>query len=480
MSTAKQDRNKPTGSPTSAEGTGVASQGEKPKRQHGTEFRMRDQLIYHVNLATSKKRLCIPKSIMKEVFKLAHYDTFHMGYHRTFNAIVEGLYIRRLAHHLKQYIAFCPQCRMNQTARHQPYGSMVAITSPPTPFHTICMDFIVALPASEPEHFNSILTVTDKFSKAKLLISGQKSMNASEWAARLLDYLRLCNWGIPRATISDRDQKFRLELWRELFKQLKVELLVSTAYHPQTDGLSECSNQTVEIALRYLITSHPDTAWHKSLPAMQSILMNAVVSTTGMSPNQILYRYPTRDSIALLSKESKPIAREEQQTVFRQEAANAICFANAKAKLRYDRSHKLIELNKGDKVYLQLHRGYTLPEASNKKLSNQRVGPFEVVERIRQLTYKLKLPPIMRIYPVVLIAQLEPAEGADPYNRERPHHPEPVEMEEATPDKLGNQKKKGGSTLDTNTYEVEQIIGKRTRKYGRGQAKTEYRVKWLG
>ena len=309
--TAKQGRNKPTGLPTSGEGTEVASQGKKPKRQHDTKFRMQDQLIYHVDLATSKERLCIPKSIMKEVFKLAHDNTFHMGYHRTFNAIVEGLYIRQLAHHLKQYIAFCLQCRVNQTARHQLYGSMVAITSPPTPFHTICTDFIVALPASGPEHFNSILTVTDKFSKAKLLIPGRKSMNASEWAAQLLDYLRLCNWGIPRATISNRDPKFCSELWKKLFKQLKVELLVSTAYHLQTDGLSERTNQTVEIALRYLITSHPDTAWHKSLPAMQSILMNAVVSTTGMSPNQIFYGYLTRDSIALLSEESKPIARED-------------------------------------------------------------------------------------------------------------------------------------------------------------------------
>ena len=85
----------------------------------------------------------------------------------------------------------------------------------------------------------------------------------------------------------------------------------------------------------------------------------------------------------------------------------------------------------------------------------------------------------MRIHPVVSVAQLEPEEGADLYNKERPHYLGPVERKEATPDKLGNQKKKGRSTSDINTYEVERIIGKRTRKYGRGQAKTEYRVKWL-
>ena len=126
---------------------------------------------------------------------------------------------------------------------------MVAIALPALPFHTICIDFIVALPQSGPNSYNSILTVTDKFSKSKLLIPGREDFSAKDWASRLLDYLRLCNWGIPTATISDRDLKFGSELWRELFRLLEVDLLVSTAYHPQTDGLSERTNQTVEIAL---------------------------------------------------------------------------------------------------------------------------------------------------------------------------------------------------------------------------------------
>ena len=178
------------------------------KDQHGTKFEMHSELIYHVDLASEKRQLCIPKSLIKEIFKLAHNDAFHMGYHRVFNTIVEGLYIRRLAHHLKQYITFCLQCRLNQTTQHAPYGSIVSITSPSLPFHTICMDFILALPSSGPQCYNSILTVTDKFSKGKVLIPGRENMSAKEWATKLLDYLRLCNWGIPKATISDRDVKF--------------------------------------------------------------------------------------------------------------------------------------------------------------------------------------------------------------------------------------------------------------------------------
>lgn len=164
---------------------------------------MRNNLIFHVNASLGKERLCIPKAMMGEIFKIAHDDMFHMRYHRTFNAIVKSLYIRRLAHHLKKYVECCPQCRLNCTARHAPYGSMMAITLPALLFYTICIDFIVALPPAGMAQFNSILTVMDKFSKAKLLIPRRDNMSARDWAVQLLDYLRLCNWGIPKATISD-------------------------------------------------------------------------------------------------------------------------------------------------------------------------------------------------------------------------------------------------------------------------------------
>lgn len=452
---------------------------DKKGKIHGASFQMRRQLIFHVDASTGKARLCIPKAIMGEVFKIAHDNAFHMGYHRTFNAIVEGLYIRRLAHHLKKYIDCCPQCRLNRTTRHAPYGSMVAITSPALPFHTICMDFIVALLTSGTARYNSILTVTDKFSKAKLLIPGRDDMSAKDWAVQLLDYLRLCNWGIPNATISDRDPKFRSELWRELFRSLGVDLLVSTSYHPQTDGLSEQTNQSVEIALQYLISFNPNTDWHESLPALQLAFMNSQSTATGASPNEILYGHMTRDELNVLDLNTGSIARDDQQVLFRREAADALDFANARAKLRYDRSHTHLEFKVGDKAYLRLHRGYALPDMPNKKLSNQRAGPFEIIQRVSELAYKLKLPAVMRIYPVVLIAQLEPAETDDLFDRKRPDHPGPVEMEgaEATDSK---SKEAHNGTQSEEVYEVEQILDKRLRKYGKSRPRTEYRVKWVG
>ena len=206
--------------------------------------------------------------------------------------------------------------------------------------------------------------------------------------------------------------------------------------------------------------------------------MNSLINTTGATPNQILYGLFTRDALSTLNRQYKHIAREDQRELFRLEAADAIDFANARAKLRYNKSHKKLEFNIGDRAYLRLHRGYTLPNMSNKKLSNQRVGPFEVTQRVGKLAYRLKLPPIMKIHPVVLVAQLVPAEGPDPYERPRPSHPGPVKMEGNSPTKASNGTCAGSNA--NKVYEVERVVSKRRQRYRRSEPRTEYQVKWVG
>ena len=149
--------------------------------------------------------------------------------------------------------------------------------TPDTLFHCLAMDFVVTLPG-----FNdALLTVTCKFLRKIQLIAGKTAHTAEQWLGLLLDRLLLTDWGIPKAIISDRDSKFLSEFWRNMFKRLGCDLLFSSAYHPQTDGLSERSFQTVEIALRYLIMENLDLDWNTALPALQAKLNNSVNASTG-------------------------------------------------------------------------------------------------------------------------------------------------------------------------------------------------------
>jgi hypothetical protein len=77
------------------------------------KFERRNNLIYHLNRFTSKVRLCIFKSLIKDIFRMTHDDFMHVDFHRVFATIFETIYIRRLAHRLKQYIVYYSKCLLN-------------------------------------------------------------------------------------------------------------------------------------------------------------------------------------------------------------------------------------------------------------------------------------------------------------------------------------------------------------------------------
>ena len=259
--------------------------------------------------------------------------------------LISERYIRGLTNQLREFIRHCPECHVLQTRRHQPYGSLSPIESPPVPFHTLTLDFILALPGS-PEGFDTILSVTDKFTKRITCIPGKNTWSAERWAEALLDRLEVADWGIPKAMISDRDRKFLGELWRALFKRLDVALLYSTAYHPQTDGSSERTNQTVEIAMRFYVnTLREKSSWPKILPRIQALLNNSSSSTTGHTPNELAYGFTPNTALDLLVPAP---GKALGFLIARDAAKDAIDFANINSKHHYDRNHQPMFLKVGD------------------------------------------------------------------------------------------------------------------------------------
>lgn len=157
------------------------------------DFELREGLIFHVDKSTSQRKLCIPKSIEKEVFNMGHDQNAHAGLDQALLHISETLYIWKLRNYLRAYISHCPECQLNQIRCHFPYGSLNPISTPNILFHTIAMDFILALPVKGPEHYNALLTVLCKFSKARIFIPGRDDYSAADWAIFLVTYLCFCN-----------------------------------------------------------------------------------------------------------------------------------------------------------------------------------------------------------------------------------------------------------------------------------------------
>ena len=104
------------------------------------------------------------------------------------------------------------------------------------PCEEIAMDFVGELPVSE--GFNVNLVVTSRFTKVQDYIPAKTTWTAENDAdSYIKDIWKL--HGLLRHITSDRGPQFALKFLKELNQKLNINLCLSTAYHPQTDGLSE-------------------------------------------------------------------------------------------------------------------------------------------------------------------------------------------------------------------------------------------------
>ena len=310
--------------------------------------------LYHVNKITNVHRLCISPSVAPDILAVAH-GKGHPGFSSCYEIISRSWYVRGLTKLLQAFIRHCPQCLALQTRRHAPYGSLQPIESPPVPFFTLTLDFVLTLPLLKESH-NAIMLVTCKFSKRVTLIEGADTWSAEQWAHVFFNRLDLIDWGLLGELITDRDPKFLSKFWTPLFKKLEVKLLYSTVYHPQTDRSSERTNQTVEIALRFFVHAMEDLSrWPKVLSKIQSLLNNSSSSTTGKTPNEVAYGFSPRRPLDLYVTVTRP-----DTYVARTEAADAISFAFVNHKKYYDRSHQPLFMKVGDWAMLKLHKGYSI------------------------------------------------------------------------------------------------------------------------
>src|SRR5438045_9203015 len=137
--------------------------------------------------------------------------------------------IMTLSKHLREYICHCPECEVYQTCHHRPFSSMQPIKAPPVPFHTISIDFILALLKASSGH-DTLLVVTCKFSKRVTLIPGLRTWAAKHWAKAIMTWLLDVDWGIPKVVISDQHPKFLAELWVAVVQEMTMTLLYAPTY----------------------------------------------------------------------------------------------------------------------------------------------------------------------------------------------------------------------------------------------------------
>ncbi|XP_040953670.1 uncharacterized protein, partial [Gossypium hirsutum] len=294
-------------------------------------------------------KLCIPQGSVREVLIEESHSGGLMGHFRvakTLAMLNEHFFWPKMRRDVERFCNRCIACKRAKS-RIKPHGLYKPLPIPETPWSDISMDFVLGLPRSKNGR-DSIFVVVDRFSKMAHFIACHKTDDAVNIANLFFkEVVRL--HGMPRTIVSDRDAKFLSHFWRTLWGRLGTKLLFSTTCHPQTDGQTEVVNRILSTLLRAIIRKILK-AWEECLPHVEFAYNRAIHSATKFSPFEIVYGFNPLTPFDLMPLHSNQFP--------------------------------------GDWVWLHM-RKERFPMQRRSKLLPRGDGPFQVLERINDNSYKL-------------------------------------------------------------------------------------------
>ena len=378
-------------------------------------------------------RLYVPKwsNMRKELIKECHDSLWagHPGMKRT-HALIKAIYYwPQMRDDIEAYVRTCLVCQQDKSEQQAPGGLLEPLPIPERPWESVSMDFITTLPKSE--SFGSIIVVVDRFSKYATFIPISADCNVDETARLFLKHI-VKLWGIPSNIVSDRDPRFTGRFWTELFKLLGSDLNFSTSFHPQSDGQTERVNALLELYLRHFVSAN-QRDWAKLLDVAQFSYNLQRSESTGKSPFEIVMGQQPLTPHALASRyEGKSPAAFKFAKAWHEQTELARAQLNKAAKRMKkwaDKKRRLVEYQEGDLVMMKLlPRQYKSFRKFHKGLVRKYEGPFPVLKKVGKVSYKLQLPPKLKIYPVLHASMLKPfhADEEDPTRGESKRAPTAV------------------------------------------------------
>ena len=158
----------------------------------------------------------------------------------------------------------------------------------------IAMDFVTGLPKTTKSH-DGIWVVIDRLTKSAHFIPIRMTFSLEQLADLYVqEIVRL--YGVLKSIVSDRDARFTSKFWRSVQRAMGTKLNFSTAFHPQTDGQSERTIQTLEDMLRACVLDFGGS-WNQHLPLIEFSYNNNYQATIGMTPYEALYGRKCRSPV---------------------------------------------------------------------------------------------------------------------------------------------------------------------------------------
>ena len=437
------------------------------------KFVLEDGLLYRQGHG-SERRLCIPSLLTPDILTDAHDAQAgggHNGVEKTVDTVSSRFYWPRMFESVRTWIRGCATCLRVKPNNHVPAGLLSPLEVPVARGDRVNIDFVTKLPSSQ-SGMDTIVTIIDGLSKrVRWFAAKEADLTAERFAEMFLDnYVR--HRGMPGSIVSDRDVRFTSAFWTQLTKLLGTRTKFSTAFHPQTDGLAEKANGTVQTFLRAYASDNLQK-WDRHLALAEFTYNSSKHKVTGLSPFEVDIGYVPRLPLDFLAdSSSRKITRHPNAAATAHEFAQALKTRVRAIRDRLEAAQDaMVEIanrkrqphsfKTGDRVFLDtsnLPIGYANVSSSSRKLQHRFAGPFQLGEQFGENAFRLAdLPSHWRVHDVFNVDRFR-LDTSDPGRMQQPPPP------------LRSTAKKG------NEWELQEILQHR----GKTMHDLEYEVKWVG
>ena len=329
------------------------------------------------------------------ILQEAHSSKYsvHPGADKMYQDLKANYWWIGLKKSVAEHVAKCLTCAQVKAEHQKPSGLLQQPEIPKWKWEMVTMDFITKLPKTKKGN-DTIWVIVDRLTKSAHFLPIKETYSSDMLAQLYVDKIVALH-GIPISIISDRDTRYTSHFWKSFQQSLGTRLNFSTAYHPQTDGQSERTIQTLEDMLRACAIDLGGS-WDKNLPLIEFSYNNSYHSSIKAAPFEALYGRKCRSPICWA--EVGDVQLSGPDIVF--ETTDKIVQIRDRLKAARDRQksyadpkRKDFHFDVGDKVLLKVSPWKGVMRFGKKgKLSPRYIGPFEIIERVGAVAYKLNLP----------------------------------------------------------------------------------------
>nr|GEZ36626.1 putative reverse transcriptase domain-containing protein [Tanacetum cinerariifolium] len=320
--------------------------------------------------------------IMHESHKSKY--SIHPGSDKMYQDLKKLYWWPNMKAEIATYVSKCLTCAKVKIEYRKPSGLLVQPEIPQWKWENITMDFVTKLPKTATEQ-DMIWVIVDRLTKSAHFLPMREDDTLEKLTRQYLKEV-VSRHGVPVLIISDRDGRFTLHFWKSLNKALGTRLDMSTAYHPETDGQSERTIQTMEDMLRACVLDF-GKGWDKHLPL-------AEVGDRQLTGPEIIHEITEK---IIQIKSHIQAARDRQKS-----------YADVR--------RKPLEFQVGDKVMLKVSpwKG-VICFGKRGKLNPRYIGPFNILAKVGTVAYRLELPEqLSRVHSTFHVSKLKKCMADEP------------------------------------------------------------------